>query len=667
MNTARRIGLLALTSVLAAAPAGAQAPVDLGQIALEDLMRVEVMRVFGASERLQPVTEAPSAVTIVTADDIARYGYRTLADVLRGVRGFYVSDDRNYSYVGVRGFARAGDYNTRILLLVNGHRLNDTVYGQASIGADFGLDAAMFDRVEIIRGPASSLYGTSAFFAVINVITRRGGELNGALVDAEAGTLGSTLLRGAFGRRVGETVDVIVSGTLDRSDGVRRLSFPLAGADGGSGIADDLDGERVRQVYGRVSNAAWTLTGAYGRRSKDIPTASFFTRFNAHDPAEHTIDERVMVAAQYDRTIGTTRVSAETSFDRYQYDGVYPYEGGPDGQSLVYTDVALGARWGATARLTRAFKGGHTVTAGGEFFDNFRERQSAGYDTPPVEDVWQDRSSRQGAIFAQDELRIRPWLILNGGLRHDRYDRFDRVTPRAAVIVLPSANQSIKYLYGRAFRAPNAYEVYYYADSSALLRPESIGTHEVVWERYVGEHVRTSVAAYHYTASELITLTPLSPVPGADNFGFRNDGRIGADGLEVESEVRTARGIQGVASYALQRANESESDLPLTNSPRHNLKLRASVPGPLDGSFAALEWQFLSSRSTLSGGAVGAASVVNGTFTAPLARSLSAVVSLRNLFNDRYADPASDEHSFDMIQQNGRTLRVGVRWKFGAP
>ena len=71
-------------------------------------MRIEVQRVFGAAERLQPVTEAPSSVTIVTSDQIARYGYRTLADILRSVRGFYVSNDRNYSYLGVRGFARPG-------------------------------------------------------------------------------------------------------------------------------------------------------------------------------------------------------------------------------------------------------------------------------------------------------------------------------------------------------------------------------------------------------------------------------------------------------------------------------------------------------------------------------------------------------------------------------
>src|SRR5260221_13350125 len=148
-------------------------------------MHLDAGRVFGASERLQPVTEAPASVSFITADEIARYGYRTLADILRGVRGMYVSDDRNFSLVGTRGFATPGDYTSRILLLVNGHRVNDNVFGQAEIGAEFGLDPAMFERVEIIRGPASSLYGDSAFFAVVNVITRSGASLGGGSIALE--------------------------------------------------------------------------------------------------------------------------------------------------------------------------------------------------------------------------------------------------------------------------------------------------------------------------------------------------------------------------------------------------------------------------------------------------------------------------------------------------
>ena len=113
-------------------------------------------------------------MTIVTAGEIKRYGYRTLADILRSVRGFFVTYDRNYDYVGVRGFGRPGDYNSRVLLLVDGHRINDNVYDTASIGTEFPVDVDLIDRMEIIPGPSSSLYGNNAFFGVINIITRKG-------------------------------------------------------------------------------------------------------------------------------------------------------------------------------------------------------------------------------------------------------------------------------------------------------------------------------------------------------------------------------------------------------------------------------------------------------------------------------------------------------------
>ena len=147
---------------------------ELSQLSLEQLADLPIDSVFSASMYMQKVTEAPSSVTIITADEIRGLGHRTLADVLRTVRGFYITYDRNYSYLGVRGFSRPGDYNARVLLQVDGHRLNDNVFGSALIGTEFPLDVDLIERIEIIRGPSSALYGTNAFFAVINVITRRG-------------------------------------------------------------------------------------------------------------------------------------------------------------------------------------------------------------------------------------------------------------------------------------------------------------------------------------------------------------------------------------------------------------------------------------------------------------------------------------------------------------
>src|SRR6202035_570875 len=174
--------------------AGPQDPsrsTDLSELSLEQLMEVHVDTVYGASKFEQKITEAPSSVTIISADQIRKYGYRTFADILRSVPGFYVNYDRNYSYVGVRGFASPGDYNTRVLILVDGHVMNDDVYGGAYIGTDFPIDIDLIERVEIIRGPGSALYGTSALLAVINVVTKHGHHFGGVEIAASGGGLQS--------------------------------------------------------------------------------------------------------------------------------------------------------------------------------------------------------------------------------------------------------------------------------------------------------------------------------------------------------------------------------------------------------------------------------------------------------------------------------------------
>ena len=139
---------------------------DLSEASLEELGNIQV---YSASKHMQSASDAPSSVTVVTADEIQKYGYRTLADILESTRGFYVTYDRDYSFVGVRGFGRLGDSNNRILVLIDGHRINDNVFGEPYLGTEFLVDVDLIERVEIIRGPSSSLYGADAFFAVINV------------------------------------------------------------------------------------------------------------------------------------------------------------------------------------------------------------------------------------------------------------------------------------------------------------------------------------------------------------------------------------------------------------------------------------------------------------------------------------------------------------------
>jgi outer membrane receptor protein involved in Fe transport len=652
------IGLL-----LAASQAAAQQP--LPELSLEELMRIDAGRVFGASERIQPVTEAPASVSFITAEEIARYGYRTLADILRGVRGMYVTDDRNFSLVGTRGFAKPGDYNSRILLLVNGHRVNDNVFGQAEIGAEFGIDPAMFERVEIIRGPASSIYGDSAFFAVVNVITRSGAALDGASVAFEGGTFGTVLTRASAGQRLANGVDLALSGTFEQTAGVDRLYFPAFDTPATNhGIAEGLDGERLGQFYGQLRAKNFTFTGAYGRRRRDVPTASFGTLFNEQQSPEQTTDRHTLADLEYSRSFAANRLTFRGSYDQFSYDGTYPFDSGAgDGATIVARNNVLGSRWTAGARLVRPLPGRQVLTTGAELIDNIHQDQGFKYLNPvtPVFDI--HRSSIQQAAYVQDEIKLVPWLLANGGLRYDRYEDFTRVTPRAALIATPSPSQSFKYLYGGAFRAPNSYELnaFYFGDRTQELRPETIDTHEVVWERYTNDWLRTSVSTYWYKADGLITLAP----DGSTFLGttFVNGGHVRANGLELEAQMRLTAGLQGLMSYALQRAKDVDTGVGLVNSPAQMAKMRVSIPGPAKGSSLSTEVLAMSSRRTVAGGMLGPAATANVTLVAPVGNRFELFGSVRNLFDVQYADPASDAHRQDSIPQNGRTMRVGLRWK----
>jgi outer membrane receptor for ferrienterochelin and colicins len=637
--------------------AGAQQPAS--DLSLEDLLDARVERVFGASKRLQPVTDAPSSVTIVTADEIARMGYQSLAELLRGVRGFYVSYDRNYSYLGARGFSLPGDYNTRVLLLVDGHRLNDNIYDQAAIGPELGLDLLSVERVEIIRGPSSSLYGTNAVFGVVNVITKTGAGVNGASADVQMGTFGSQRASIVTGTKKGD-VDFSLAASVERSDGPESLYIPVYDTPNtNNGIALRLDDEEMGQVRGQLTRGALSVRGAYGRREKGVPTGAYGVQFN--DPRLRTIDARAFVDVQYQRSIRKARLDVRTYVDRYRYEGAYPYGvmGEPD--SLLH-DYATGAWWGVDTRVSRSLAGRHTVTLGGEYRRNFAQDQGGFYDDPQTPTLFVRESSHTGGLYAQDEIAVSAKLLVNGGVRYDQYPGFSKVTPRAALIFKPTPNRAVKYLYGRAFRAPNAYELDYYTYQNPI-GAESIESHEVIWEEYVGSWLRTSVSGFFNDANDLIRLDAVDG--GAlDDLLFINHGHVHAVGAEFEAEIKTRGGVHALTSYSVQRARDEDTRVGLTNSPRHLLKGRVMLPTVRRGSSMAVELDHISARTTLAGTRVDSATLVGLNVVEPLNRTIAVTLRVRNLLNRRYADPGSEEHLQDQIEQNGRTFTVGLKFGF---
>jgi outer membrane receptor for ferrienterochelin and colicins len=650
--------LCGVAAVCAMAPAdleARQAPADkpVSELSIEQLMSVEVGTVFGASRYGQRVIDAPAAVSIVTHEEIDRFGYRTLGDVLRGVRGFYVSNDRNYSYLGVRGFSRPGDYNTRVLILVDGHRLNEIVFDSSYIGEDFPIPTGAIERVEVIRGPGSSVYGTTAFFAVVNVVTKAALAIRSLEGTIEGGSLG---MRGAemlFGRVTGANRPLVLAGSVYAAEGEGAVVVP------GLGMAYDMDDEQATRGFGAHGFGHWLVKGVYALRKKRIPTGAFVT--DPADPRSRTQDARGFLDLSYDRKLRGTGIFFRAAYDHYAYKGTYVYL--PEfagGGNEVSTESSYGDWWTTEAMVSRRVARRHFLTAGVEYRNNFRQDQDAQTVEPEFDHYLSAHGSSQVfAAYAQDEIALSSRFTVTAGLRHDRTADLGSTNVRLAAIYKPADRSALKLLYGSAFRAPNPYELFYY-QNPVPLTPERIKTTEAVWEQYAGRSLRTSVSAFFYRAHDLISQMSTGTV---GEFVFANLDRARARGIELEMEA-TWREMHLLASYTHQDVDGGEAHQRLSNSPRN--MMRSRVTGPLfrHTLFYGVEGLYTGDRETLRGGVADGVLFGNVTLSTRELSRARLSLTIGNLFNRAYGDPGAEEHPSDIIRQVGRTMRAHLSWRF---
>ncbi|MGE3551017.1 MAG: TonB-dependent receptor plug domain-containing protein [Geobacter sp.] len=652
------LGLALVAPAQAADDQLAQAT-ELFSSSLDDLLSVPVS---GASKFDQPISEAPSSISVVTAETIKLFGYRTLADLLRAQRGFFVSNDRNYSYVGVRGFGRSGDYNSRLLVLVDGHRINESSYDSALMGEDFILDLDLVERVEIIRGPASSLYGNSAFFGVINVITRHGTGLRGMELAGSAGGFESYKGRISYGTRLDNDLALSVSGSYHDSAGDRSLYYPAFDDPAtNNGVARNLDGERSNSLFATASWRDLTLQAAYANRRKDIPTASYGVDFNARP--DFTNDRYAYVNLKYEHAFPADLwLQARLYYDYYDYYGEGIYSG------VLNRDESTSNRVGTELQASKLLGGSHLLIAGAGF--SYSSTSFTNYDQDPFSSYLDLRNNAVNwSAFLQDEYTILPELILNAGLRFDHYEQFGgQVNPRLALIYTPLAQSTIKLIYGEAFRAPNNYELYYTAAGLGLkanpnLKPETIRTYELIYEQRLFDNYRLTLSGFYNKISDMVSVVADPSDPTLDSFD--NISSASVRGAEAELEAKWRSGFSGRISYSYQQAKDDQTGLRLVNSPQHSAKANLVLPLVGDQLLSGIELQYLGNRRTLAGNRAGDQLITNLTlFSQKWIKGLECSLSLYNLFDQRYDDPASSDHAMDSIRQDGFGWRFKAVYSF---
>jgi outer membrane receptor protein involved in Fe transport len=653
---------LTLGLLLTAAPAvQAQDDPDFTSLNLEKLMTVEIDTVHGPSRYLQKISDAPASISIVTADEIRAFGLKTFSDVLNTVRGIYVSDDRNYSYFGTRGLAVPGDYNSRMLVLVDGHRINDNIYDSVLAGTEFPLDIDLIDRVEVIRGPGSAMYGANAVSAVINVITRRGERVDGVEAELTGGTLGTGQARVTFGKRYANGVETLLSTSGYTSDGDRRIYFPAFDDPAtNDGVVENADRDRSRSFLGVVSFGDVVLRGLYGGRRKQVPTASFGARFN--DPREQTFDSRGYVEVQYAREVGLfTDVLSRGYYDYYHYDGDYPLD--VDGGTVLEHDNSDGRAVGAEVTVSRRIGNRNRLMVGSEYRFNFRQDVA----TYELGEAMLDARHQSGlaSLSVQDEVRVRKGVLASAALRYDKQSDFGgRLTPRASLVLSPSPRTHIKLMAAQAFRAPSIDERFYELPLSVQanpdLHPETIRTYEVAVEQTLTNALSLNASLFDTDLVGVIVTEPFDT--GVTHL---TNTTASGKGVELMATVKGTAGASVTASYSYLFPEDKASEAILHDSPRHLAKLRAMTPLGTSRIRGAFQLLYNGTITAHTGEWLASSLIANASVTTwSLWPNIDLGASVYNLFNASAAYPVSDEHVQGSVPQYGRRFLTRVTVSF---
>lgn len=650
-------GLASTLSVLAQAE---DVPSDLTELSLEKLMDMEVVT---AARHTQKVGDSPASVTVITAGDIDEFGYRTLAEALRSVTGLYLSNDRNYTSLGVRGFAIPGDYSNRVLLLIDGYRVNDPTYHQLMIDHTFPVPIEAVKRIEIVRGPGSALYGGNALLAVINVLTKDGADLkgpgargNGAL-KGEGGANSATRTVLAYGNTFQNQADLITSGLFYRTDGDAVVTSP------GRAEIRHADKEQASMGFAKLRYKDLTLSIAGSQRLKDIPTASFST---TEGPGSKTTDEYLFSHLRYDHAIDATKsLSAQTSYNSYNYTGQYLIVTPPsstDNRDLLkssWSRTELQFQWDVTTW--------NKLTLGGSYERALDVKQRTFNVGTPGDILNINRPTWSWGAFLQEEISLGPRvdLVLGAGLDEYR-DSGHTLNYRAAALYRPAQGTTVKLLYGTASRAPTLYELFYTDGLTLLANPhlkiERITTYEAAIAQALPGGIEGTLSAFQYRFKDLLSQVDM----GGGRFQFRNVGRSMAQGLELSLHKRWGSGAVVRLGGVVQNAKDVNGER-RANSPRSIVNLGIVAPLLSHKTTLAVDTQYLGDRRTIRGRETGESFVT----TAHLRfrdvfglRQWDCSATVTNLFNERAFVPGGNEHQQDVIPGPSRAFLVGLQYTF---
>lgn len=679
------------------------------QTDLRDLVLTPERSVSAASRTNESIDDAPASVTVISSQEIEAFAYPTILEALRGVRGYAVNFDSIYGNASVRGLGTANDFSNRLLVLSDGAVLNENILYQPFIHYDGRVDLGDVQRIEIVRGPASVLYGTGAVSGVVNLVLKDRDEPSGAHAQISSYDNATTRGRVGFTEKMGDAgIWASVAGATSQGR-TEELAF-----DNGDGNAEEghtTTGFDKFHAY-TVTSKAWfksfTLQGFWTAREDTIPTGNYSSRFA--DTRSFGDDRRFLLEAKLKQKLGDNAellLRAHMNYCFYHLD--YWYDNDPTmpqpGIADTYNYFETYKSWwgGSEARLTFDLGDYVKLSVGGEAVLHTKANMEGGsFDTTHtmIEKSLHTNTPYEvlagGALL---DIRPDPRVRVQAGVRLDYWNlrgnefaptpdekgatSFSAVSPRLAVVTKPTKQDIVKLMGGSAFRAPSAYEFFYNDGGVTQVVSSQCGDKLVPEYVYSAELEEThrfnldwvGLAAAHGTLAKHIIETvdvgdECGAATGADPAAiyYKNstvDQRIGGIDLELRREFRA--GVMASAQYGYIYARYASSadigsDRELPNAPTHYAGMKVIFPivqSTLNGAVrAALEDRRRLDTTTTdkSDRAVVADAVVSGLIAR---QGLRYAVGAYNIFNWRYALPAIP-YSSTTMPQNGRSFMFSL-------
>ncbi|WP_265949606.1 TonB-dependent receptor plug domain-containing protein [Dechloromonas sp. A34] len=534
----------------------------------------------------QLLSKAPSAATVITAENIASMGARTLIEALEAVPGMHVSRNMlQHLYTptyGMRGILTAT--SPQVLMMVNGIPRTSVYLGNPDEEL-VELPVENIARIEVIRGPGSAIYGADAFAGTINIITKTAADIDGTSFGVRAGSFNSWDSWFQHGSKIGD-LDVAAYLKIGTTDGQKRqIRSDGIGRSGPVNVGhDDIDGQ-LDIGYGKFRwRAAYTLRD-------NIGTGAGIAA--ALDPAGRVRSERISsdlswTDANFARDLSVT---LQAAFMHLTNEVTTPLVVIPGGVIPGFPDGVIGDpdKWERQSRFS-----GTSVYSG---FSDHRVRFGIGHDEMEIYKTRETKnftqiptlapvpmSSASGVnlflaphkrkldyAYIQDEWSFARAWTLTGGVRYDSFSDFGSTTnPRLALVWEARHDLTAKLMYGTAFRAPSFIEQYATGNPIALgnssLMPEKIKTLEgaITWQ--VRHNLQTSLSVFHHEISDIISQT------GAT---YLNSGTQKGSGGELEVAWDASNSLRLSGHYAYQKNIDESTGSDAGYAPHHHLYGRA--------------------------------------------------------------------------------------------